>query len=37
MGGDFNYHVGGDMGGFGEVCGSSGIGEINDGRIRLLD
>ena len=33
----FNGHVGSDMGGFGEVCGGSGIGQINDGAIRLLD
>ena len=36
-GGDFNGHVGSDMGGFGEVHGSFRIGEINDGGIRLLD
>ena len=34
--GDFNGHVGSDMGGFGEVHGGVGIGQINDGRIRLL-
>ena len=37
VGGDFNGHVGGDMGGFGEVYGGFGIGQINDGGIRLLD
>ena len=36
MGGDFNDHVGSDMGGFGEVHGGFGIGQINDGGIRLL-
>ena len=36
MGGGFNYHVGSDMGGFGEVHGGFGIGQINDGGIRLL-
>ena len=35
--GDFNGHVGSDMGGFGEVHGGFGIGQINDGGIRLLD
>ena len=35
--GDFNDHVGSDMGGFGEVHGSFGIAQINDGGIRLLD
>ena len=34
---DFNGHVGSDMGGFGEVHGGFGIGQINDGGIRLLD
>ena len=33
----FNGHVGIDKGGFGEVHGGFGIGEINDGGIRLLD
>ena len=33
MGGDFN----GDMSGFGEVHGGFGIGQINDGEMRLLD
>ena len=37
VGGDFNGHVGGDMGGFGKVHGGFGIGQINDGGIRLLD
>ena len=35
--GDFNGHAGSDMGGFGEVHGGLGIGQINDGGIRLLD
>ena len=37
VGGSFNGHVGSDMGGFGEVYGCFGIGQINDGRIRLFD
>ena len=37
VGGDFNAHVGSDVGGFGEVHGGLGIGQINDGRIKLLD
>ena len=37
VGGDFNGHVGSDMGGFEEVHGGFGIGQINDGGIRLLD
>ena len=37
VGGDFNGHVGSDIGSFGEVHGSFGIGQINDGGIRLLD
>ena len=37
MGGDFNGHVGSDVGGFGEVHGGFGIGQINDGGFRLLD
>ena len=37
VGGDFNAHVGSDMGGFGEVHGGLGTGQINDGGIRLLD
>ena len=37
VGGDFNGHVGSDMGGFGEVHGGFGIWQINDGGIRLLD
>ena len=35
--GNFNGHVGSDIGGFGEVLGGFGIGQINDGGIRLLD
>ena len=36
---EFNGHVGSDMGDFGEVHahGGLGIGQINDGGIRLLD
>ena len=37
VGGDFNGHASSDMGGFGEVHGVLGIGQINDGGIRLLD
>ena len=37
VGGDFNGHVGSDMGGFGEVHGGFGVGQINEGGIRLLD
>ena len=37
VGSDFNCHVGSDMGGFGEVHGGFGIGQMNDGGIRLLD
>ena len=37
VGGDFNGHVGSDMVGFGEVHRGFGIGQINDGGIRLLD
>ena len=37
VGGDFNGHVGSDMGGFVEVYGGFGIAQINDGGIRLLD
>ena len=37
VGGDFHGHVGSDMGGFGEVHRGFGIGQINDGGIRLLD
>ena len=37
VGGDFNGHVGSDMSGFGEVHGGFGIGQINDGSIRLLN
>ena len=37
--GEFNGHVGSNMGDFGEVHahGGLGIGQINDGGIRLLD
>ena len=37
VGGDFNGHVGSGMGGFGDVHGGLGIGQINNGTIRLLD
>ena len=37
VGGDFNGHIGSDMGGFGEVHRGFGIGQINDAGIRLLD
>ena len=37
VGGDFNDHVGSDMGGFGGVHGGFGIGQINNRGIRLLD
>ena len=37
VGGDCNRYVGSDMGGFGEVHGVFGIGQINDRGIRLLD
>ena len=37
VGGDFNGHVGSDIGGFGEVHRGFGIAKINDGAIRLLD
>ena len=39
VGGDFNGHVGSDMGTFGEVHGRSGIGQINDGGqgLRLMN
>ena len=36
MGGNFNGNFGSDMGGFGEVHGDFGIGQINEGGIRLL-
>ena len=36
VGSDFDGHVGSDMGGFGEVHGGFGIGQINGG-IKLLD
>ena len=35
--GGFNGHVDSDMGGFGEIHSHFGIGQINDGRIRLMD
>ena len=35
--GDFNGHVGSNMDGLGGLHGGFGIGEINDGEIRLLD
>ena len=35
-GGNFNGDFGSDMGGFGEVRGGFGIGQINEGGIRLL-
>ena len=37
VGGDFNDHVGSDMGGSGEVHGGFVVGQINDGGIILLD
>ena len=37
VGGDFSGHDASDMSGFGEVHGDFGIGQINDGWIRLLD
>ena len=37
VGVDFNDYVGSDMGGFEEVHGAFGIGQINDGGIKLLD
>ena len=37
VGGDFNGHIGSDMGGFGAVHRGFGIGQINDAGIRLLD
>ena len=37
VGGDFNGHVGSDMSGFGEIHWAFGIGQINDGEIRLSD
>ena len=37
VGGDFNGHVGSDMGGFREARGGFGIGQINDGGVRFLD
>ena len=37
VGSNFNGHVGRDMGAFGEVHAGFGIGQINDGGIRLLD
>ena len=35
VGGGFSGHVGCDIGGFGEVHGGFGIGQINDGGIKL--
>ena len=35
--GSFNGHVDSDIGGFGEIHSHFGIGQINDGRIRLMD
>ena len=37
VGGDFDSHVGSNMGGFGEVHGDFGIGQIKDRGIRFLD
>ena len=37
VGGDFNGHIGSDMGRFGEVHRGFGIGQINGAGIRLLD
>ena len=37
VGSDFNGHVGSNMGGFGELHGSFGFGQIYDGGIRFLD
>ena len=37
MDSDFNGHVDGDMGGFGEAHEGFGIGQKNDGGIKLLD
>ena len=37
MGGDFTGHIGSVMGGLEEVHEGFGIGQINDGGIRLLD
>ena len=37
VGGDFNGHVGNDMGGFGEVHRGFGIGQTNDGGIRSFN
>ena len=36
VGDNFIGHVGIDMVGFGEVDGGFGIGQVNDGEIRLL-
>ena len=36
VGGNFNGHVGSDIGGFGEVHGGFGIGQINDGRNQIV-
>ena len=37
VGGNFNDHVGSDMDGFGEVHRRFGIGQINNGGIKLLN
>ena len=37
VGGDFNGDVGSDMSGFGGDYGGFGIGQINDGEMKLLD
>ena len=37
VGGDFNGYIGSYMGGFGKVHGGYGIGQINDGGVRLLN
>ena len=37
VGGAFNGHLDSDMGSFGEVYGCFGIGQIDDGSIRLFD
>ena len=37
LGGDFNGHGSSDLYGYREVYGGLGIGQINDGGIRLLD
>ena len=37
VGGNFNSHIGSDMGGFGEVHGGFRIGKINDRGVRFLE